>query len=122
FDLFSQAIGVEAFHCVDDAGVDVATAIAQHPGVGDVVGERVLESVLQVGKELSCIKKLGILQIAQQAAEVVLREPGNPVQQGQRDVVTNDRRLLQETLLGGLQRIDPGGEHRLDGGRDFDAR
>ena len=121
-DLFTQPIGVKLFHGIHDARVDVATAVAEHPTVGDVVGEGVLESVLQVGKQLCCIKKLGILQIAEQAAEFVLREPGNRVQQCQRDVVSDDRCLLQETLLGGGERVDAGGEHRLDGGRDLDAR
>src|SRR5712691_2170325 len=121
-DLFAKPIGVKLLYGLHDARVDVATAIAEHPAVGDVVSEGMLESVLQVGKQLCRIKKLGLLQIPEQAAEVVLRQPGNGMQQGQWDVMSNDRRLLQEALLGGRERIDTGGEHRLDRRRDLDAR
>src|SRR6516164_9306142 len=72
--VLTKAIGIEPFHRGKDARVDVAPPLAQHSAVGYVVCERMLESVLQFRKELCCIKKLGILQIAEQAAELVLRE------------------------------------------------
>ena len=121
-DLLAQPVGVKLFYGIHDARVDVAAALAEHPAVGDVVGEGVLEGILQVRKELCRIKKFGILQIAEQAAEVVVRQPGNCTQKGQWDVVSNDRRLLQQALLGGGQRVDTRGEHRLHRGRDLDAR
>src|ERR1700733_12325289 len=37
-------------------------------------------------------------------------------------VLSNYRSLLQQVLLGGGQRVDTGGEHRLQGGRDLDVR
>src|SRR5262245_4575738 len=120
--LLRQPVGVKRFYGVDHARVDLAATFMKHPTVGDVVGEGMLESVLQVRKELCCIKKLRILQTAEQSAQFILREPTNRLQQGQRDVVPNDRCLLQETFLGGGERIDTGREHCLDCGRDLDAR
>ena len=74
-DLLTKPIAVKLFYGVHDARVDVATVIAEDPAVGDVMRKGMLESVLQVGKELCRIKKLGVLQIPEQAAEVVLRPP-----------------------------------------------
>src|SRR5262249_14697019 len=114
--------GVQLFYGIHDARVDVATALVEHPSVGDIVGEGVLEGVLQVRKELRRVEKLSSLQIVEQTAKFVLCQPTNCMQEGERGVVSNYRRLMQQTLLGGGQRIDTRGEHRLHCGRDLGAR
>ena len=50
-DLLAQAVGVEPFHRIHDARVDFAATFAEYPTVGDVVGESVLERILQLRKE-----------------------------------------------------------------------
>ena len=65
--LFTKPIGVKRFNRPHDARVDVAPALAKHPAIGHVVSEGMLEPVLRLRKELHRIKKLGILQIAEQA-------------------------------------------------------
>ena len=41
----------------------------EQPVIGDVVGERVGEGILQVGKELCCVEEFGSLQIVEQRRE-----------------------------------------------------
>ena len=101
--------------------MDVATALVEHSSVGDVVGERVLEGVLQVRKELRRVEKFGTLQVVEQTAELILRQSTNCVQQGERGVMSDNRRLMQQALLGGGQRVDTRGEHRLHCGWDLGA-
>ena len=54
--------------------------------------------------------------------DVVLRQPANCVQDVERDILSNDRRLLQQPLPGGGKPVDTRSEHRLHRGRDLDAR
>src|SRR5208282_1996548 len=85
-------------------------------------GLGVLECVFQVRKELGRVEELGSLEIVEQTAKPFLRQLTNRLQQGERDVMSNHRRLLQQAFLGGGQGIDTGGEHRPYCGRDLDAR
>ena len=68
-DLLAQPVGVKLFYGIHDARVDVAATFVEHPTVGDVVGEGVLERILQVRKELCRIEKFGSLQIVEQTRE-----------------------------------------------------
>src|SRR5262249_14369056 len=76
-DLLAEPVGVQLFYGVHDARVDVATALVEHPSVGDVVGEGVLEGVLQVREELRRVEKFSSLQVVEQAAKLVLCQPAN---------------------------------------------
>ena len=105
-DLLAQPVGVNLFHGIHDARVDLAAAFVEHPTVRDVVGEGVLERILQVGKELCRVEEFGCLQIVEQAAKLVLCQPANRMQEREWDVVPNDGRLLQQVLVGGRQRVD----------------
>ncbi len=60
-DLFAQPAGIKLFYRIDDARVDGAAAFVEHPAVGNVVGEGVLEAVLQFRKELCRVEKFGSL-------------------------------------------------------------
>ena len=60
-----QAVGVELLHCIHDARVNFAAAFVQHPAVGDVVGEGMLECVLQIRKELCRVQKFSSLEIVE---------------------------------------------------------
>src|SRR5262245_59153313 len=99
-DLLAEPVGVQLFYGIHDARVDVAAALVEHPSVGDVVGEGVLEGVVQVRKELRRVEKFGTLQVVEQTAELILRQSTNCVQQGERGVMSDNRRLMQQALLG----------------------
>jgi hypothetical protein len=48
FYLFVEPAGVELLHRLHDAGVKCATALVQHTAIRHLVGERVLEGVLEI--------------------------------------------------------------------------
>ena len=50
--VLAEPVGIELFHGLDDVAVGVAAALLQQLVIGDVVGERMGEGVLQVGKQL----------------------------------------------------------------------
>src|SRR5262249_14162116 len=75
--LLPEPVGVQLFYGIHDARVDVAAALVEHPSVGDVVGEGVLEGVLQVREELRRVEKFSSLQIVEQTAKLVLSQPTN---------------------------------------------
>jgi hypothetical protein len=70
--LFAGPVRVKLFYNIHNERVDVAASVVEHPAVGDVVGERMLKSILQVGKNLYRVEKLGSLQIVEQTAKPVL--------------------------------------------------
>ena len=79
-DLFSEPVGIQFFHRAHDARVDVAAAFVEHPAIGDVMGKGVLKGVLQVGEDLGPKEKFVSLQIVEQTAKPVLRQPANCMQ------------------------------------------
>src|SRR5262249_60030567 len=81
------------------------TALVEHSTVCDVVSERVLKRVLQVRKEPCRVKKFSSLQIVQEPAKLALRQPTNCMQEGERCIMSNHRRLVQQALLGGGQPV-----------------
>src|SRR5215813_8544577 len=86
-DLFAKPVGIKLFDCIQDARMDVTAPFAERPVVGDVVGERMLKSVSQVGKALCRVDKLGCLEIVEQAAKPVLGQPANCMQEDEWDIV-----------------------------------
>src|SRR5215472_8227876 len=108
-DLLTQAVGVKFFYGIDDTRVDIAAAFVQNPAVGDILGQGVLEGVLQVGKKLRRVEKLGSLQIVEQRAKPVFCQTRNCLQQGDWDVVPNHRRRLQQAFFGSRQSVDTRG-------------
>src|SRR6516162_288573 len=120
-NLLAQPVGVELFYSIHDPGVNVAAAFVEHSTICDVMREGVLKRVLQVRKEPCRVEKFSSLQIVEQTAKLALRQPTNCMQQCERCVMSDHRRLVQQALLGGGQCVDTRGEHRLHGGRHLDA-
>src|SRR6516225_7673303 len=102
--------------------MDFTAAIAKHSAVCDVAAQRVLETVLQLGKKLRCVEKFGSLQIAEQTPQHLIGKPAYRTQQAERHVLSNDRSFLEEALLGIGKCVDARGENRLQCGRNFAAR
>ena len=80
-DLLAEPTGIKLFYGVHDTGVDVAPAFEKHPVIGDVMGKRVRESILQVRKQLRSVEKFRGLHIVEQTAEIVLRQPADRMQE-----------------------------------------
>jgi hypothetical protein len=70
-DVLGQTIAVDALDRLDDPGVERAAAILKQAPVGDLVRQRVLERVLEIGEQLRLVDELGGLQARETAPEVV---------------------------------------------------
>jgi hypothetical protein len=61
--VLTEAIPVERFDRGDDPSVKLAATIVQPPTVRHVVTERMLEGVLEIGKQAGLVEELGSLQV-----------------------------------------------------------
>ena len=61
-DVFGTAIGVEMLDGVGDSRVQDPPPFLEETGIGDVVGERVLEGVFEIGEEARFVDELGRLE------------------------------------------------------------
>src|SRR5262249_43025284 len=64
-DVLDEPIRIQAFDGGDDPGVQNLTPFLKQRPVGDFMGERVLEGVLQVRKQARLVEKLGLLKMPQ---------------------------------------------------------
>ena len=75
------------------------------------MGESVLEGKLKIRKQLSGKHKLGRLQVIEKSAKLAIGQTAYFLQQRERDIMSDDRRILQQSLLGFWQRVDTRGEN-----------
>jgi hypothetical protein len=64
-DLLLQAVGVQSLDRLDEGGVQRAAPFLEQASVGDVVGQCVLERVLEIGKQASLVEELGRLELGE---------------------------------------------------------
>jgi hypothetical protein len=76
-DLLSGGLGVAVFNRFDDPSVQLPTAIAQQAAICHLMGQRVLEGVLGIGKEACLVEELGGLQAPENAGEPVRGQIGH---------------------------------------------
>jgi hypothetical protein len=72
-DVLGEPVGVHALDGADHPAVQRAPALLQQAAVHDLVRERVLERVLEVGEELGLVHELRGLEPAEPAPQLVLR-------------------------------------------------
>src|SRR5439155_18833876 len=72
-DLFAEPIDVQAFDGAHDTPVEEPAELLQQSPVGHLVGQSVLEGVLEVGKQLGLDEEFGRLQAGEETAELRLR-------------------------------------------------
>src|SRR5262249_44874582 len=89
-DLFGQALGIERLDRVDDLGVEQTPPVVEHVPVGDIVGERMLEGVLDIRKEAGLVEELGRLQVGEPPANALLGHVRDGLEQRQRYVLPDD--------------------------------
>ena len=80
-DVLGEPVGVEPLDGLDDPGVEGAPPLLEQAAVGDLVGEGVLERVLEVGEEARLVEELGGLEVGEPAAERRLRQLGERLEQ-----------------------------------------
>ena len=79
-------------------GVERAPALLDHAAVGHLVGEGVLERVLEVGKEARLVQELRRLQLREGAPQLVLCHLRDRLQERHRHVLADDRGGLEQPL------------------------
>jgi hypothetical protein len=118
--LLTQAIRVVPLDGGDDGGVELPATIVEESSVGDLMGQRVLERVFQIGKQAGLVEELGRLQVEEPATQLLLGELGNGEEEGEGHVLADDRGRLEKLLVLRLQSVDPRGQDGLHSGGNVD--
>ena len=84
--------------------VEGAPPVLEQAAVGDLVGQRVLEGVLEVRDEPGLVQELGGLQGREPTSQRVLGDVRDGLQEGERHVLADDRGRLEERLASGGSR------------------
>jgi hypothetical protein len=117
--LLGDAVGSESLDGLGDAGVQGALLVVEQAPVRDVVGERVLEGVLEVRKEPGLVEELCSLKVGELGAHLGLRRVGDGQEQRHGHVLADDRGRLEQSLGLGRQAVDARSQDGLHGGGDF---
>ena len=88
--LLGHALGRELLDGLGDAGVQGALPLVEQPLVGHLVGERVLERVLEIREESDLIEELRRLEARELRAHLGLRRVGDGQEQGHGHVLADD--------------------------------
>ena len=98
FNVFAAPLGIERFQRLHDPSVEEAPPLVRENPVGDLLGEGMLEGVLDLGKEASLIEELSGLQVSEAVPDLFLRLLGDGPQEGQGDFPADDGRGLEQAL------------------------
>ena len=128
-DVFGQPVRIQRLEGVDDARVKRSSPLLQQAVVGDLVGQRVLERVLERREQVDFVDELGRLQMREPDSQRVfghavpagLRRDRDRAQQRRRHILAHHRHRLQQAFLVGRQPVDSGAENRLHRGRHTDV-
>src|SRR5262249_20349618 len=111
--------GIERLDGVDNPAVEQTPPVLEHVAVGNIMGERMLEGVLDIWKEARLVEELGGLEVGEPPANALLGHVRDRVEQRQRHVLPDDGGGLEEALLLDRQSIDACRKDRLGRRRDL---
>ena len=86
----SSALGIERLEDLDDPGVEGAAPLLEQARVGYLLGERVLEGVLQIREEGGLVQELGGLEATEPLPEWVLGDLENGLEERELHVLADD--------------------------------
>src|SRR3989338_8805068 len=75
--------------------------------------KRMLEGVFGIGKETCLVEKLSGLKSSESHVKFLLRLISNGLEQGEGNILPNNGRRLQKTLLLRRKSVDPSSQHGL---------
>ena len=93
-DVLPQAVGIQTLEGADDRPVQRLSALRQEAPVGDVVGQGVLEHVLELGKQARLVHELRSLQAPETPPEGFLVQSGHREEQRECHVGPDDGHRL----------------------------
>jgi hypothetical protein len=114
-DVLGEPFGAESLDSRRDARVKGAAPLPEHAPVRHLVGQRMLEGVLDLGKEARLVEKFRRLQVHKPLTHVVVVRVGDGDQQRVWDILAHDGRRLQQAFVFRRQSIDACGQDRLHG-------
>jgi len=72
--VLSQPVGIALLNGIDDPGVEGPPSTLEQARVGDLMRQRVLERVLDIGEKPSLVEELSALEVRETSKERVGRE------------------------------------------------
>ena len=118
--MLGQPVGIEPLDGLHDPTMQRAPPLLEQTAIGHVVGQGMLEGVLEVRKDAGLVEELRGLQAADGGVQLILGVLGNRLEQRKRHVLPDHRRRLENGLVPRRQPVDTGGQHGLHCGRDLD--
>ena len=119
-DLFAHAVYTELFEDLHTSGVQRAAPFLEEAAIGHLVGEGMLEGVLELREQARLIEKLGGPEVGQAVPQLLFGQLRDRLEDGIGHILSDDRGHLEEALFLPRQPVDPGGQDRLDRGRHLD--
>src|SRR5258707_7333632 len=98
FNMLAKPSLIEGFDRRDDPSVERALLALKQAAIGNVVGQRVLERVFQIGEEVHFVKEFRRVKPCQRLMQIGLGHVSGQLQQRERNVFANDRGGLEQTL------------------------
>jgi hypothetical protein len=120
-DVLVELIGMEPLDHPDDTSVQLTALLPEQVAVRHLVGQSMLEGVLEVREQARLVKELGALEVGEATTKVGFVLFGNRLQECERYVVADHGGSLEESLLGDGQSVDASGQDRLDAGRNLEG-
>jgi len=113
-DVVREPVGMAPLDRLDDPRVEDLALRRGHARVRDLVGERVPEGVLGLGRGARLGEKFRGLETGAGVAEHVLPDPGHRLDDRERHVLADHRRDFEQSLVLRSETADPAEEHLLD--------
>ena len=85
-NVLKEPVRVQSLDDPDDLGMESPPLLLEEALVGHIVRQRVLESVLEIGKKLGFIEELSRLQVSQRQPNVLIAQLRDSLEQRERDV------------------------------------
>src|SRR4051812_36352543 len=97
-DLFRQTVRESRFDPLYDPRMQSTSPLAKQTAVDDLVGERVLEGVFEIGEQRCLVQELGGLEAGQALAQLALGQLCDGLEQRVGDVLADHGRALEQAL------------------------
>jgi hypothetical protein len=122
FHLLGHLVSGKCLQGRDDPSMECPPPLLEQRLIGHLLGEGVLEGILDVGEEARLIEEFGGLQMCEAQAQRRLRHLGNGLEKHQGHLHANDRGGLEKLFLLRRQPIEARRQHCLHRDRYLNAR
>src|SRR5262245_18615322 len=99
FRVLAQSVLVEQFGGLHYSGVEATPVLHKKTTVGDLMRKGMLKGIFGVRAQSSLIEELGVLEVGETYAKLVLWKIGDRSQKGKRHVPANGGRRLKQVLF-----------------------